>query len=60
MIKIIKTHTESQDNRNFIYFQVSPGQLKFAAKIVVCCQLSNLLQSRNEVNFVFLNALEIF
>ena len=60
MIKIVKTPTESHDNRNFIYFQVSLGQLKFAAKIIVCCQLSNLLQSRNEVNFVFLKALEIF
>ena len=56
MIKIGKTHTESRDNRNFMYFQVSLGQSKFAAKIIVCCQLSNLLQSRNEVNVVFLSS----
>ena len=53
MIKIVKTHRKPRRS-NFIYFRVSLGQLKFAVKIIVCCQLSNLLQSRNEVNFVFL------
>ena len=43
MLKIVKKHTESHGNRNFIYFQVSLGQLKFAAEIFVCCQLCNLL-----------------
>ena len=39
MIKIAKTHTK----------------LKFAAKIIVCCQLCNyFVTERNKVNFVFL------
>ena len=35
---------------------------KFAAKIIVCCQLSNLLHELNKVHFVFFffDVLEIF
>ena len=40
MIKIVKTHTESHDNRNFIYYQVSRGQLKIAAKILYVVNLA--------------------
>ena len=42
-------------------FKFRTVELKFAAKIVVCCQLRNLFNTElNKANFDFLKALEIF
>ena len=59
MTKIVKhTQKATKIEISFFLFKFCMVELKFAAEIIECCQLFNLLQNSAKVNFGFLKVLE--